>query len=51
MAALGGPDGQPIPQTVPATAVTGQWDFQAGNLMARVGKDLQYLTAQGQPPT
>ena len=43
MAALGAPTGQAIPQTVPATTVTGQWDFNVGNLMATVGKDLQVL--------
>ena len=47
MAALGGPTGQDIPQTIPATSVTGQWDFQAGNLMATVGKDLQYFDGAG----
>ena len=47
MAALGAPNGQAIPQTVPATTVTGQWDFNVGNLMATIGKDLQYLDGAG----
>jgi hypothetical protein len=47
MAALGGPTGDAIPQTIPATSVTGQWDFLVGNLMATVGKDLQYFDGAG----
>jgi hypothetical protein len=43
MVALGGPDGLPIPVAAPASSVTGQWDFDYGNLSATVGKDLQYL--------
>ena len=43
MAALGGPSPTGIPQTIPATAVTGEWNFQFGDLSASVGKDLQYL--------
>ena len=43
MAALGGPSATGIPQTIPATQVTGQWDFNFGDLSATVGKDLQYF--------
>jgi len=49
MVALGGPSAQGIPQTIPSTSVTGQWDFESGNLSATVGKDLQYFDgASGQ---
>jgi hypothetical protein len=43
MVALGGPTGQPIPVAAPASSVTGQWDFDFGDLSATVGKDLEYL--------
>ena len=43
MVALGVPNGAPIPQAIPASTVTGQWDFNFGNLSATVGQDLQYL--------
>jgi len=43
MVALGGPDGNPIPVATPQTGVTGQWDFNFGDLSATVGKDLQYF--------
>jgi hypothetical protein len=43
MAALGGPDGNAIPVAAPATSVTGQWDFDSGDLTATVGRDLQYF--------
>jgi hypothetical protein len=43
MVALGGPSASGIPQVLPATSVTGQWDFNFGDLSATVGKDLQYL--------
>jgi hypothetical protein len=43
MAALGGPDGNSIPVAAPVTSVTGQWDFNSGDLTATVGKDLQYF--------
>jgi hypothetical protein len=43
MVALGGPTGQPIPVAAPASSVTGQWDFDFGDLSATVGKDLQYF--------
>ena len=47
MAALGAPDGKPISVAAPASNVTGQWDFNFGNLSATVGKDLQYLDGAG----
>jgi hypothetical protein len=43
MVALGGPDGNPIPQIVPSSTVTGQWDFEFGDLTATIGADLQYF--------
>jgi hypothetical protein len=43
MVALAGPDGNSIPIAAPATSVTGQWDFNSGDLSATVGKDLQYF--------
>ena len=47
MAALGAPDGSPLPAAIPNSAVTGQWDFNNGNLAATIGKDLQYLDGVG----
>jgi len=43
MVLLGGASPQGIPQQIPASSVTGQWDFNFGDLSATVGKDLQYL--------
>jgi hypothetical protein len=43
MVALGGPEANGIPVAAPATSVTGQWDFNSGDLSATVGKDLQYF--------
>ena len=43
LALLGTPDGNPIPVALPASTVTGQWDFDRGDLSATVGKPLQYL--------
>src|SRR5438270_7937890 len=43
MVALGAPDGSPIPAAAPASSVTGHWDFDLGNLMATLGRDLQYF--------
>ena len=42
-AALGGPSATGIPQVIPPTNVTGQWDFERGDLFASIGKPLQYL--------
>ncbi|MEW6158528.1 MAG: hypothetical protein AB1813_13930 [Verrucomicrobiota bacterium] len=47
--ALGGPSAKGIPVAIPATSVTGQWDFDVNNgalngmLAPTVGKPLQYL--------
>ena len=41
--ALGGPSTDGIPQVIPPTSVTGQWDFDRGDLSATVGKPLQYF--------
>ena len=43
MAALGAPAAGGIPEIIPPTSVTGQWDFDQGNLNATVGKALQYF--------
>jgi len=43
MVLLGGPSGAKLPQAVSLTSVTGQWDFNQGNLAATIGKDLQYF--------
>ncbi|MDB6037952.1 MAG: hypothetical protein JWM99_1793, partial [Verrucomicrobiales bacterium] len=43
LAVLGKPTAAKIPQVIPETHVTGQWDFQFGDLSASVGKDLQYF--------
>jgi len=43
MVALGGPAATGIPTEIPVSTVTGQWDFQFGDLSATVGKDLQYF--------
>lgn len=40
---LGGPSVEGIPATVPRSNVTGQWDFDRGNLGATIGKPLRYL--------
>jgi hypothetical protein len=45
--ALGGPSADGIPLVVPATTVTGQWDFERGNLAATVGKPLTYFDGPG----
>ena len=43
LALLGTPDGNPIPVALAASTVTGQWDFERGDLSATVGKPLVYL--------
>ena len=40
---LGKPSSSGVPGEVPATNVTGQWDFDAGNLSATVGRALEYF--------
>jgi hypothetical protein len=47
MVALGGASGEGIPIQIPVSTVTGQWDFEFGDLSATVGKDLQYLDGAG----
>ena len=43
MVALGGPEACGIPATIPQSTVTGQWDFNRGDLSATIGKPLQYI--------
>jgi hypothetical protein len=47
MTALGGPSAKGIPVVLPSSNVSGQWDFDQGNLAATVGKPLQYLGGAG----
>jgi hypothetical protein len=47
LALLGGPTIDGIPVELPVSSVTGQWDFEAGNLAATVGVPLQYLDGVG----
>ncbi len=42
--ALAGPSAAGIPQVIPSTSVTAQWDFDFGDLGASAGKALQYYT-------
>jgi hypothetical protein len=44
---LGGPSAEGIPATVPRSNVTGQWDFERGDLSPTIGKPLQYLDGPG----
>jgi hypothetical protein len=41
--ALGGPSAAGIPATIPSSTVTGQWDFEFGDLSASIGAPLAYL--------
>ncbi len=43
MVALGGPSADGIPQQIPQSTVSGQWDFNFGDLGATIGKPLQYF--------
>ncbi|HXJ76901.1 MAG TPA: hypothetical protein VNM37_28850, partial [Candidatus Dormibacteraeota bacterium] len=43
IAALGGPSASGIPQAVPRTSVTGQWDFERPNLAPTVGAALEFF--------
>lgn len=43
LAALGGPSSAGVPIATPQTTVTGQWDFEFGDLGASVGRPLAYL--------
>jgi len=50
-AGLGAPTGRDLPVALPATTVTGQWDFDFGDLSATVGKPLQYFDATFDGPS
>jgi len=43
LALLGGPSADGIPMNLPASNVTGQWDFDFGDLTATIGDPLAYL--------
>jgi hypothetical protein len=43
LAMLGGPSAEGIPVVLPKSTVTGQWDFDFGDLGASVGRALTYL--------
>jgi hypothetical protein len=43
LALLGGPSAAGIPVALPASNVTGQWDFEFGDLSPTVGSALEYL--------
>jgi hypothetical protein len=43
LTALGGPSASGIPVALPTSNVTGQWDFNRGDLAATVGKALDYF--------
>jgi hypothetical protein len=43
---LGGPLSAGIPVAVPQSNVTGQWDFDRGDLAATIGKPLRYLDGE-----
>lgn len=47
LALLGGPSSKGIPVELPTSSVTGQWDFDRGNLSATVGAPLDYLDGAG----
>ncbi len=49
--ALGGVSAHGIPVATPQTTVTGQWDFDQGNLAATIGKPLHYLDPTFDGPT
>jgi len=44
---LGKPQASGIPVAVPASPVSGQWDFDRGNLASSVGKPLTYFDGPG----
>ena len=48
---LGGPSAKGIPVVLPKTTVTGQWDFEFGDLGASVGSNLRYLDSAFDGPT
>src|SRR6185503_10245486 len=43
MTVLGGPSASGIPVVLPASSVSGQWDFERGDLTATVGSPLEYF--------
>jgi hypothetical protein len=43
LALLGGPEASGIPLVLPPSNVTGQWDFEFGDLTATIGSPLRYL--------
>ncbi len=48
---LGGPSAEGIPQTLPASTVTGQWDFEFGDLGGTIGAPLRYFDSTYDGPT
>jgi hypothetical protein len=46
MVLLGGPSAGGIPLALPRSNVTGQWDFERGDLSATIGKPLRYLDGE-----
>jgi hypothetical protein len=51
MVALGGPDACGIPATIPQSSVSGQWDFEFGDLTPTIGAALQYVDPAFDGPT
>ncbi|MCL4178544.1 MAG: hypothetical protein KJ072_12485 [Verrucomicrobia bacterium] len=51
LALLGGPTAEGVPLVLPASNVTGQWDFEFGDLSATIGSPLQYLHERTQTNT
>jgi hypothetical protein len=51
MVALAKPDARGIPGTIPQSTVTGQWDFDRGDLSPTIGKALQYFDPTFDGPT
>ena len=47
MTALGGPQAGGIPVVLPASSVSGQWDFERGDLSATIGAPLTYFDPDG----
>jgi hypothetical protein len=43
LALLGGPEASGIPLVLPSSNVTGQWDFEFGDLTPTIGSPLRYL--------
>jgi hypothetical protein len=50
-AALGGPAASGIPQAIPASSATGQWDFDYADLKSTLGKNLTYFDPTFDGPT